>query len=1179
MKTNPKCSPSSARLCLLALTGAALLSADAARAQVAPSRPGAPSPAAPEEVVTLSPFEVVSDTRGYYSANSMSGTRFNTKLEDLGASLTVVTKEQMQDFAMLDINDIFLYTASTEGTGTFTDYVMDRNGQLTDNVQMNPTQANRVRGIASANVSLGNFETMGRVPIDPLLVESIEVSRGPNANVFGLGNPSGTVNQVPASANLTRDKSRAEVRADSFDGYRGALDVNRVLLKGNLAARVSSSFQHDGFVRKPSGINTERYNGMIKFQPFQNTTISGSYFYYRMNGNRPNYTPPRDYVSDWLAAGKPGWDPIAQVVHVNGQTIGNGGPGTTTPITADTTVPAYFTRAGTIQTRYNAFVDQTGLAYWTTPSTNNPASNPFTPAANGQTIRLMQSGINLGTAGASLGRSTTQPLFTTTPSVNGKDIYDWSEINLSSVNRLMDKTETYSVQLDQLVVNTPRHTLAAQIAFLREDAERYQRTPIGNSGTSGQSGQLFVDVNEKLLDGSANPFFGRPYIGVTEPLTRYLPSKWDTYRAQVAYKLDLRREPTWLKHLGLHQVTAYDEYKYRIARAYSYRDVLSSDHAWTATGLTGFAANQARGNQSNVTGGPQAGANVVRGYFRYYVGDATGGNIDYAPSDFRSGSYPFVWGGYTIGNGTNGAATGVPVPGSGNFSRANATLSQLATTDSTGGNNNLKQIIKTPGGVIQSHFLDGRLVTTFGLREDKVYSKNGYAIPNLVTGNTEHDFATDNHWAVGDYRFNSGQTKTMGAVARPFRDLAFLRDAAEKGTGVTRLLAEAVRGLSFTYNKSDNFIPQAPAVDLFLKQLPNITGEGKDYGFWLNMLDGRFVVRVNHWENKQLNARDGDANTVAQRVMRLDFDVSADAYQLYDRADGWHRAINPTWSDAQVRQAVADQMKIPTPLYDTMLDNFRAGRIAATNDVVAKGTEIELNFNPTRFWTVAASGTETKSISSNISNAVQQWIDQRMPVWTSIVDPNTNPALGTGQSAGWAADATNPQHLWWIHNYGGSQTAAQNYATFVDAPYRVIKQQEGKSKPSVRRYNFRMSSSYQLAGITEHSVLKKMRVGGAIRWEDRGAIGYYGKQTLPAIITELDPNRPIWDKAHSYFDAFVSYRTRLWADKVGASFQLNVRNIQEGGRLQAIGAFPDGTPNAYRIVDPRQFILSATFDL
>jgi hypothetical protein len=48
---------------------------------------------------------------------------------------------------------------------------------------------------------------------------------------------------------------------------------------------------------------------------------------------------------------------------------------------------------------------------------------------------------------------------------------------------------------------------------------------------------------------------------------------------------------------------------------------------------------------------------------------------------------------------------------------------------------------------------------------------------------------------------------------------------------------------------------------------------------------------------------------------------------------------------------------------------------------------------------------------------------------------------------------------------------------------------------------------------------------------------------------------------------------------VNASFQLNVRNLTEDGRLQAVKANPDGRPNVYRIIDPRQFIFSATFDL
>ena len=68
------------------------------------------------------------------------------------------------------------------------------------------------------------------------------------------------------------------------------------------------------------------------------------------------------------------------------------------------------------------------------------------------------------------------------------------------------------------------------------------------------------------------------------------------------------------------------------------------------------------------------------------------------------------------------------------------------------------------------------------------------------------------------------------------------------------------------------------------------------------------------------------------------------------------------------------------------------------------------------------------------------------------------------------------------------------------------------------------------------------------------------------------------EAARAYVDLFTSYRFKVWG-RANATLQLNVRNVQENGRLQPVSAFPDGTPNAFRIVDPRQFILSATFDL
>jgi len=258
--------------------------------------------------------------------------------------------------------------------------------------------------------------------------------------------------------------------------------------------------------------------------------------------------------------------------------------------------------------------------------------------------------------------------------------------------------------------------------------------------------------------------------------------------------------------------------------------------------------------------------------------------------------------------------------------------------------------------------------------------------------------------------------------------------------------------------------------------------------------------------------------------------------------------------------------------------------IGATSDIRSHGTELEINVNPNHYWTISGSVTDTQSITQNISSALVNWINNRMPVWTTIVDPSISDAN--------AATEGNPGKLWWKHQYGviattpgaasfsaTAVTPEQNFNAFVKAPFAIIQAQEGKNNPQVRRYAFRASTSYQLAGLFDNKHLKRTTIGGALRWEDKGAIGYYGVQSLPAIITDLDPNRPIYDKAHYYVDMFATYKTKLFNDKVGTSFQLNVRNLGENGRLQPVGAFPDGTIHTFRIVDPQQFIFSVSFDL
>jgi len=1037
--------------------------------------------------VVISPFEVRGDRQGYYSANTMAGTRLNSKVEDLAASLTVVTKAQMADFAALDINDIFLYEAGTEGTGTFTDFAVDRNGAPIDNTQLDPNNANRVRGLGPANISFGNYETSGRVPIDPSNIDAVEISRGPNANIFGLGGAAGTVNLQPSSANLTRNRSEFSVRFDSFDGYRTGLDLNRVLRKNILAIRGSAVFQHDGFVRKPSGTDTTRLNGMVKYQPFKFTTLKASYSYYKISGNRPNTSTPRDAITGWLNAGSPTWNPVTSRVTLNG--VPSAGT------FSISTIPSYFSNsAGTGRSNSTMFVNGNGaVGFWGITQ----ATTSTTPASRDQSVFLVNT--------APEDVRTNQPLFSSAPSISNRAIYDWSQVNLAAVNRLRDRTLTGNVEAEQIFLNTRQQTLALQVGFLREDSQRYRRDLVGRADSQGASGNLVMDVNERLPDGTVNPFFLRPFIGVWRPLTQDQPYRRETYRAQLAYKLDLRSEKGALHWLGLHQFSTYAEYKDTQRRQIAYRDVIVDGHAWLAPGFN-------RASSSTIP---------TISYFRYYVGDNVGSNADYGPAPFAPGQYDYRW-----GNALTGAIRTEP-----------SVIGPAYVDTDTAGNSNLWNILKTKGAVAQSFLLQDRMVTTFGLREDRNYNRTGVT-PTIQPDGITISQADINRWAPGDWAYNSGKTKTAGVVVKP------------------------LRWLSLHTNTSDSFQPSSPAVDLHLQKVPDPTGKGRDYGFGLNLLDGKLVVRVTRYDTKQFNARDSQSTTLATRARGLDFDTSNRAqtpFNLVPLATTWVTNAARVKGQTLTQDQINSQVATLTGLDPSYLANLNP-TLAEVDNVRSKGTEFELNYNPTNFWTAKLNLTEQESSTSAIAPGLSGWVAERLTVWQKLIDPELNVP-------------------WFTNRYGNLASASDFLAASVTAPLNLAKATEGKSRPQIRKYRVNLLNSYRLAGLTEHPMLKRFSVGGALRWEDKGAIGYYGVQQLPAQITDLDPNRPIYDKARWYADAFVAYRMRLFSEKIGATLQLNVRNLQEGGRLQAISAYPNGRPSAFRIVDPRQFIFTATFDL
>jgi len=1079
MKTFPLVRVSPVVGCLL---GCTLAAADAAK-------PSTPPPG--DAPVTLSPFEVTENNRGYYGANTTSGTRLNSKIEDLGASITVITKEQMEDFALLGLNDIFAYEAGTEGTANYTEFSVDQNGAVTDSVNLNPESANRIRGLGAANITFGNFETSGRVPIDPIDVDAVEISRGPNSSIFGIGNTSGTVNSVPASANLANHRTQATLRADSNEGYRTSLEVNRVLIKGRLALRGSAVFQHDESHLKPSGVNTVRLNGMVKYRPFKTTTLSASIADYRMSGQRTNSLTPSDGVTTWLENGRPIFDPTTGIATVNGAAV---------PL-ANNTVGSF----GNIQ----IWVDQGKIdrvTFIRTTDTRDPVVTVGNGVYRESNLRVLYPN---------------QPLFITALPVTDRTVYDWRNINLGAANYYNNTAKTMTATLEQVFLATPRQKLAAQAAWLREHTENFSRVAVGIPRSNPTSTLLLVDFNSKLLDGRPNPNLGRPYLS-TQPYLELSPAERDDYRAQVAYHLDFREDQGWLRWLGAHDFSTYGEYKDVEQRRLRWRHTIVSNHSW-------YPAGVARGsNAGQIIGGrPGIPTNILQAPgLRLYVGDNAGGNVDYGPSYFPTGPATVAYG--------NGAT----------FINEPVEIGS-AVANGTGISGNTRNVLKDHGVIWQGHLLQDRIIPTVGWRYDESYTRIGGQF--VSRDGIGLDYPSYNSWAPGDWTYGDGPTRTAGIVIRP------------------------VRALSLYWNKSDSFRPSTPRQDLYLNRLPDPNGVGKDFGVMMSLFQDRLSLRFNRYITRQLQTPNGPSATFVSRIRRMDFtnynadsNPGTDPFTLQTVAAGWVQAEAAAQGRAlsadELKNRVAAIMKVPLKYLDEPA--FSNG---AADDTLARGFEFEANFNPTKSWSLKVNLAKQQTLNERIAPELQQWVNERLPVWQSIIDP------ATGKP-------------WFTSIYGaGTSAALNNAAGFLSAnvtsQINQLRATEGQIRPQIRQYRANFITNFRLAGITEQKFLKRCNVGGAVRWEDKGAIGYYGKQQPPAIVTSYDLQRPIYDPGHTYVDLLLGYRTRLFREKVGARFQLNVRNLQENGRLQPIAAFPDGRPYAYRIVEPRVFILSSSFDL
>lgn len=1045
-----------------------------ATATTAPSRSSAAEPLVNDpgaqdndDIKHLSPFVVESSSNdiGYYAENTLAGSRLNTKVSDLGASITVVTRQQMLDTASIDSNDIFLYEANTEGTKNFTSFTFGDQGNVVDNNQRAPSSTNRFRGVGAADRAHNYYYSIASLPFDAYNTETVEINRGPNSLLFGLGSSAGIVNQSSSSANLVKQSAEVSARYGNDNGYRGSLRINQPLIKDKLAIFAAFLYDSRGFERKPSYDIARRGYFALKWAPTKSTTISANFERYSSNSRIPNYTTPQDEITPWIQAGRPAYNPLTSTVTVNGvdTKLAN--------VSALSNVP------GLLIARSNnapwMYYDNGKPVLWMQPgltSTNVAGTYATTlaqPAMSASQITKLN--------------ASTMPLFRAI-GITNKALYDWDDINVASGSVQNRDARVYNVELDQRLLNS----LYFRAGWYRENY-RGDTLSITNQAIN-------IDPNTVLVDGTPNPYFGRPYFtigGNTAESVAHTVN--DNYRASLAYVLDFTKHNGWSHWLGLHRFFAIGDRRELDTTNLTYAEGVTDNHVWQNSAAR-FAS---------APGQIVAGSTI---FSRWYLG-GNNGIVTTDPGYIAFGPYSFPLRNATLVNGQY------------NWVNEPATLDRLLTQNS----NVTQQTTDSLTLGMQSSLLDDRIVPTLGIRRDRNNSRATTTFPiNPATGLIDFSTGALSHFNAPQVLY--GTTRTAGFVVKP------------------------LKWLSFSYDQSRNFSPAAYKVDISGNALPLPTGKGKDMGVHLDLWSGKVILGFNYYDASANNARGTSADSFMFRVSRFETDFIGWATTVAQQR------LGAGASASSIASEVANITQLPVGYIPPAL-----ATIASSATVASHGAEASIIANPIRNWNMKATLGIQNTSYSHVAPEFETYVNPRMPIWLSAKDNQGN-LFWTNPSV---PDLGNPSSFW-----------AQNVA----APIALTKATEGKRTQGQRPVSGSVISTYRFID----GRLKGYEIGGGYRYTDKAIIGYLGSAPgSDGVIRSLDPTKPVYDDPKPAFDFWASKTFTLpemFGKNIRTKIQANVRNAFERGNwLQPVAVNPDGTPSIYRIVDPREWYLTATF--
>lgn len=1182
-----------------ALTLAALHSAQAQ--STPPTTPADTGEKKTDETVVLSPFVVTADEDVGYTANStLAGTRVRTELKDVASAISVVTSQFLQDTGSKNQQDLLVYTTNTEIAGVRGNFSAAGGASTYNEVGnlLRPSNNTRVRGLDAADNTRDYFLT--EIPWDGYIVDRVDLQRGPNSILFGVGSPAGIINTSINTATF-KNSNKIENRISRYGSFRTSADFNYVALKNELAFRFAALDDDTKYQQKPAFNHDKRLFAALRYEPNyfgdgSHTSIRANFENGNVNANRPRSLPPIDGITPWFKTGS-----------TNG--VANPNKLTLNPLTTwdqwgnnylGTSAAYPWFREGSFGRMGNpnlaSFYDGNGLLYSMTPKANGTpigAGTKTTPIGGLEFAKLWAITTFNNYARVALpGGKYYSNVSLSDPSIydfynnlidgdNKREWQDWNAANIAISQTFLNDRLGFEFVYDKQSYND------GQVAFL-----------------NGDQYIIGVDINTTRMDGTANPNVGRPFVGNSGQYGNQ-ENYIDRDTKRVTAFADINTEDyfgkSWVsKLLGRHVFTGLWS-----------KDSKETDQRGFARWASDPAYNTANGlNTSLTTGERQYDWVAYLGPSLLSRSSAAGAGLSpvntiinpngsltlrYFDPHWNSTVDPNATATYIDydANGNPAVVTGTQGDVPANYVGWKSGTYKVLNYDNPGDRSLLysdtqfqRFDIDSKAFIWQGYLWDGNIVPTFGWRRDEITTDNrsGPKLANNVSS-TEYSMVTPN------IRDVAGETKSWGVVVHTPRGL--------------RAKLPFNSNVSVFANKSENFKADAPRGDIFGNAIDNPKAQTKDYGIVISTLDDRLTFKVTKYETTMKNASlqadsagfsgnlyyawaipywgathalaalDGIANPQLRqgnwgwpwngiatdasgnpdpvRIQAIVNDYFKNFPLTQNFADEYGLGLNVAAMRAATTNAqryasvptygVNDQGAINLglqPAYAGRLKSFGAGPVASV-DTTSKGVEFEITAQPTKNWSVAVNFSKTKATRDAISPTIQTWID----TYTKFL------AGDAGLIRLWGGD---PLRKVWADN--------------ILAPYAVLQAQIGSQVPEVSPWRFNVVTNYNF----REGILKDVNAGLAYRWEDKRILGYAYNKTKDV----LDISQPFYGPTDDHYDLWVGYQHKL-TKKVGWRIQLNLRNVGEKAHLVPVNIQPDGTVALSRIQEGMIWQITNTF--